>query len=872
MVLPTLLQAGFLKSQPWMSTSEKKKLETQIPIDYIINFLSDRIPSTKGSKPKIKPKTFGDKVLLLKSSTGSGKSTTLPTALYTNFIERTRKNIGITQPRVLTCIDIPSSILQFASATFAFDKNIGYNTGKFKRIPKEKGIIFCTTEIITQQYLTAETLEDFMSKYFAILCDEVHTRDLGIDRTLFLMKKLLQEYYDDPECPFLILMSATFDEKIFMEYFEIPRENYMIIEGFAYPKIDFYPKYDIVDYQQYAIKKSLQIHIDFIADVFGKETSQFRDIIIFVPNTKIGEQMVLEFHKYNSTVLNQEFDKVLSWKEKELDSEVEKLQIKNSDPQIEGGDENVDEDSDELKISKAARFYVLPILLTSATFQSSGSSYQSLFSPIDITSLPIWNLNPKQQLDITAKPDKFVQPSRKIIIGTNVMETGLTIDSAKTCIDCGFEFSVSFNPDYAVQLMVQKSCTQGMVLQRKGRVGRKSPGFWYPCFTEATFNKMQKDQFAEIILADPIDNVLNILINETETKIIEETSKAIINSESKRQEKQLFQHNSISDAHWWKLESKKNLNISTLDFIEMPSAPSLQYAVEKLHALGMIDDSYNITLFGYLANLIRFIPIEAKRMIFGGFASGASIMDLITASAFIQTSKRSIFGKKYKTLNLLGKPNFDFIYRVIIGDELIGCILLWNDFNDWINTKINKLFKVAQGTFKTNVGLISVDAVKKWCKEREILYEGWVIMIANRDVLLENLITIGLNVHYNTANELSGKYNLKQLLIQNLDEGLEEIRKLKEAIYSGYYLNVCQWNENKRSYVLLSRNIIIQTKSEVLPYLNPVLAKQTKPKFITITNYIMSQSQMSATFEFSSSGYISVLDNYVNVDKRLNHA
>jgi HrpA-like RNA helicase len=383
---------------------------------------------------------------------------------------------------------------------------------------------------------------------------------------------------------------------------------------------------------------------------------------------------------------------------------------------------------------------------------------------------------------------------------------------------------------------------------------------------------MQKDAYADIITSDPIDNLLSIIINETESKIIEEESKAIINDELKRREHQLFQRNSISNPRWMKLESKKVLNIGSMTFIEQPSSISLQYAVEKLHALGMIDDAYNTTLFGYLANLIRFVPIEAKRMIFGGFACGASIMDLITATAFIQTGKRSIFGKKYKTPNFFGKPNDDFIYRVLIGDELIGCMLLWNDFNDWINAKITKLFKTGSDTFKTNAGMISVDAVKQWCEEKNIVYDGWTIMIANRDVLIENLITIGINVHYNSSNLASGKFNLKQILMRNLDEGLEEVRKIKEAIYSGYYLNLCQWNENKRVYMLLARNIPIQTKSEVLPFLNPVLAKQTKPKFITVSNYMFAQSMMGATFEFSNSGYISVLDNYVNVDMRLNMA
>jgi HrpA-like RNA helicase len=638
--------------------------------------------------PKKPPKKYSDKVLLLKSSTGSGKSTTIPTALYTNFIEQTRKNISITQPRILTCVDIPSSIIQFSD--LEFDKNIGYNTGKFQRLPKEKGIIFCTTEIIVQQYMMSETPEEFMSKNFAILVDEVHTRDLGTDRLLFLMKKLLIDHYDDPECPFLILMSATFDEKVFIDYFEIPRENYMIIDGFAYPKTDFYPKYDIVDYNQYAIKKALQIHIENIADIAGKENSPYRDIIIFVPTAAIGQKMVLEFLKYNCTILNQEYDNLITWKEKELDSEVDSLHIKNNNPQV-GGDENVIDDN-PTKMSKSARFFILPILLSKATFEASGVFYQNLFSPIELISLPIWKLKAGQAVDITAKPDKFVVPSRRIIISTNISETGITIDSLRYCLDIGMEYSVSFCPDFNAPLMMQKGCTQGMIIQRKGRVGRKSPGFWFPCFTEATFNKMQKDQFAEIILSDPIDNLLNIIINETETKIVEYESKTITSNEEKRNALGLFQRNTISDTRWWKLENKKKLNIASMDFIEMPSGPSLQYAIEKLHALGMINDEYNITIFGYYANLIRFIPIEAKRMIFEGFACGASIIDLITATAFIQTGKRPIFDKKYKMPNVLGKPNFDFIYKVLIGDELIGCMLLWNEFNDWMNKKISKAF------------------------------------------------------------------------------------------------------------------------------------------------------------------------------------
>jgi HrpA-like RNA helicase len=860
MPLPTLLQPGFLKGSPGYTKLENEKLQSVVPIDFIIKFLSDRISGKSGVKPKIKPTKLGDRILILKSSTGSGKSTVLPQYIYTNFKNNLQKNIFITQPRVLNCIDIPSGIIQNTDE-LVLGKNLGYNTQKFKLIPKEKGVIFCTTEVVSQQILSAETPEDFMKKVSIIMVDEVHTRDLGVDRLLFLMKKLLTNYYDNTECPFLILMSATFDEKIFMEYFDVSPKHYFIVEGFAYEKKSFYPSYDIIDYESYAIKKAMQIHIENLADIYGKETSIYRDILIFIPTSSIGEKMMKYFLEMNCTILNQDWNNIIKWKETVLDTELESLLIKNNNPQIEGGSSNNN------------RFYILPILLTKKTFEAGGLEYQNMFSSIDTINLPLWNLKPNQSLDINKKPDKFVKPSRRVIICTNIAETGITIESAKYCIDSGFVFSTEFIPDYGTNVMLQKGCTKGMVIQRKGRVGRKSPGQWFPCFTEETFNSMQTDQFADIIISDPTDNLLNIIVNETEVKLVEETKKSIITNLDAIEEFNLFQRNYINDQTWWRIESKNILNIGAMDFLEMPSGISIQYAIEKLHTLGMIDDNYNITLFGYLSNLIRFISIESKRMILGGFVSGASIMDLITIAAFIQTGKRVIFNKNFKMPNLLNKSNFDFIYRMLIADELIGAVLLWNSFNEWITKTITKTFKSSNGIWKNNKGLINTNATRRWCEEHDILYDGWTTLISNRDILIENLINIGINVYYNSTNIQSSQYNLKNILETNLDNGLEEVRKIKNAIYQGYYLNLCEWNDKKNIYMLNSKSIPIQTKSEVLPYLNSQIGgKQTKFKYIIITNYLFTENKTSTGFEFTSSGFISVMDNYVNVDNKLNLA
>jgi len=858
--LPTLLKPGYLLPQKWMSKSEVSKLENQIPIEYILNYISDRTPDRKGGQVKISPKTPGDKVIVLKASTGSGKSTSFPVYLYNHYKDRIHKNIVITQPRVLSCVDIPQNILQWAKE-LEFDKNIGYNTKNFKRLPKEKGIIYCTTEIITQQLLMAETPKDFMKQYQFIIIDEIHVRDLAIDRLLFIIKKLITEFYSDPECPMIILTSATFDENLFIDYFEVPIQNYIMVEGFVHPTVEFWPKYNIIDCNTYAVKKTLQIHIDNIADVIGDESGTFRDIIIFVAKTKVGQKMVEDILHYNSTVLRQEFDQVLSWKKKVLDKEIDELHIKNNNPNISGGKDKA--------ISKASRFYLLPVLLTSSTYEAGGLEYQNMFSSIETISLPIWDIKPGERFDIHKKPDRYVIPSRRVIIGTNVAETGITINTLKYCIDTGYVNSIEYIPDYASKLVCQKGCTQGMVIQRKGRVGRLSPGFWFPCFTKETFNLMQKDQYADIITSDPIDNMLTIFINESETKIVEESSQVLIRNENLRTNACLFQKNYISDPRWWKVQSNKQLNIGIMDFLESPSASAIEYSVERLHKLGMIDTYYNITLFGLISDTIRFIPVYAKKMIFSGFASGASILDLVTATAFIETGKTNIYDDTYKTPNMIGKNNYIFINNVLIGDELIESILLYNEFNEWISLKLKKLFVSYKGKWTNSSQFITLKTIKEWCSERGILYPGWISMISNRNNILDNLISVGINVHYNTAGIHPSKYNLKQILSTNLNEGLEEVKKIKEAIYNGYYSNLCEWNEIKKTYILLAKNVPIAINSHVVPYINPRYSKQSKPQYIVVSDYSLQRSKNSVLFEFNGYGYISVMDNYISVDPKL---
>lgn len=68
--LPTLLRKGFVVPPEGMSKNDKEKLENTVSIDYLLNFISNRIPKDRNGKIPISPTRYGDKVIILKSKTG----------------------------------------------------------------------------------------------------------------------------------------------------------------------------------------------------------------------------------------------------------------------------------------------------------------------------------------------------------------------------------------------------------------------------------------------------------------------------------------------------------------------------------------------------------------------------------------------------------------------------------------------------------------------------------------------------------------------------------------------------------------------------------------------------------------------------------
>jgi HrpA-like RNA helicase len=825
--LPTLLRRGFVQHDK----SNNNKMKNMKSVDYIMEFIADRITLINKKRPKITSQSIGDRVLVIKSETGSGKSTVLPAYIYMNFLKENKvKNVLVTQPRIFTAMDTPR-IIASLYPDIHMDKNIGYSTGPFKRSSVENGILFSTIGVLSQQLILEEP-ESIIKKYKVIIIDEVHERDIDTDMCLFLLKKFLQENYSNPDCPLVILTSATFDEKLFMRYFEVPKLNYIRINGSTFEIKENFPNYSIANCTEYATLKAKKLHLENLEDL--EDDVIVRDIVVFVKDAYTAKKIYDSLNAFNSDIMKTDIDKIA----KNIDSNITALEKK-------GGAEKKD----------SKKYYVLPIMLDKKNLEAGGLEYQNLLTPIENTTVPVWS----GKVDYEKAPTKYAVPTRRIIVATNVAETGVTIPTLKYCIDTGYFLNIEFNPEVGCFLMYNKNITRGMAIQRKGRVGRKAPGEWYPCYTKETFEYLYEDQLSKIILTDTTPNILSMLIKEKGTAL----------ERRKTSGPDTFQTFRLTDSELFSISNPLPANLSGLDFIEMPSMQMLSYSVEKLHILGFINDNYDITETGYYANQIRFLSLECRKMVLAGFYYGANILDLITISSFVFITKRNIFEKGFKIPNFIKKsdPSFDVYNRILIADEFINCVFVWNIFQSFLQKSLSCLNSEMLSDPKGKKLLYS-ETIKKWCVDNGIKHYGLMSVIAIRDQIIENLITIGINPYKNSLGLNKHEYNLNKIIKMSLEDGAEEIKKIKYSIYEGFKCNILVNKYN--SYSNLLRNVIVKVKTTLVTELNSKVAEQTKPMFLATDSITITTKQNSAQFEFVADGFFSVLDNFVDVDLKFN--
>jgi HrpA-like RNA helicase len=699
---------------------------------------------------------------------------------------------------------------------------IGYQTGTLVRKPV-KGVLFATIGILLQ-HLKILTDEEFMKKYSFIILDEIHNRSIETDSTLFYLKSLLSRCYENPECPFIILTSGTFEPKVFMDYFECPPNAFLDITGSSFPIEVNFSKFDIMNYLEYAIDLAEKIHVENLTDITENKWS--RDILIFTAGGGEIKKVLVAMHLLNATVFNQG----ITAARKHSDGRQAKY--------VKGGDDPV--------------YYVCPIAISADSLQEGSDDYKNYGSDVAFIKVPIYEVVDGQCTDVVLR---YVTPSRKVYACTNAVETGETINRLGYCIDTGLVNESQYNPNFGCNALMLKNVTQASSRQRRGRVGRNAPGTFYACYTQETHDSMEPMPFPNIVSSDISSFLLSVIITETGT-LMERCDPLIKTPTGPVLDPKAFQMNS-HDQWWWRLNYQKQFVAKNLSFIQYPSADSIGFSLEKLYGLGFIDHEYKPTLFGLLAGKFRKMSLENARMLLAGYHHGANILDLITIISFLQTGhKLGIKHDKYKPVDVRKRGPADALsnYTRIFTDENIEYIFIWNEFTELIG-------QLGRSEDKTNI----LTALDDFMASRKFHHSTFSKIVELRDEIITDMLTLGLNPYYNGMGLPRGRYNLNKIVKENIEEGLVEIQKLKKCIYEGYRFNVYTWDKKQRSYIseyghnpVVSRSIILKPV-----FVDDVIVRSRPKKIILID--VALRSGQGPIYEFGGSN-ISVLDGFVSVD------
>lgn len=446
MGLPTLYQDGAFSFEADANPPKdfKDKLNAKA-IQVLLSVIDYKITHPQGK--------ITDHIYFLEGRTGSGKSTSFPKELFYHL----NKNIRVVIPRVNLVQSVPDDICKF-EPRLQMGVNIGFYTGPLKNIPTQNpSIRFMTTEIFRQKLLRNAINAPI------VLIDEVHMMDIPAVNNLKAIKDYLTNtHIPESKKPLFIFQSATINIKMLADYFigdyEATQKDWTMIghiEGTRnfpveqrYLTLDDETKMSSAAITDYLIKKTIPECIASQSKLSGDIPA--RDALIFVygkkPMTEIMKELDVRLPELKLPF------KVLDFESNPMEEEVDKWRT---------------------EFKNKTRILVVP-------FNSGIYSYGHV--------LLRFNVDP----NIEARQNEI-----KIYLSTEVLEAGKTIDTLYQVFDTGvvnrvFNKPLLYSP-FGRQNVTKAPVNQAAVIQRLGRVGRKTPGISTTLYSKETYDKLPRE-------------------------------------------------------------------------------------------------------------------------------------------------------------------------------------------------------------------------------------------------------------------------------------------------------------------------------------------------------------------------------------------
>ena len=371
---------------------------------------------------------------------------------------------------------------------------------------------------------------------------------------------------------------------------------------------------------------------------------------------------------------------------------------------------------------------------------------EDLYIVLNIERTVIINQGMDYQLTFVA-PDKL-PPNvvRRIIVGTNTMETGLTVPTLKYVIDSGWYRGTEYYFPHNVNGLITKPAAKSQLQQRWGRVGRLFDGHFYPMYTEKTFKELEEQQLPEII-TNGVEKIYLTLLNE-------------VLSESK-----------ANDA-------SESLLKTSFDLLDDPPLDSLMYSNAMSKILGF-SNHFQLTELGKFASKFSLITMEQIKVLLSAFVWNVSMNDLITIITFFNKRTTELFDKKESRKKNAGE---DILFAALPRYTLKGSSqsdkvdhaknLYKCDFITQLLI-INKVIKDYEESIEDFVS----KSTEELTETLGINPEAVRAFLIERDSIINELITMGIDIYYGNNMQLS--------LAKDLESFMAIVVNIKKCLYDG---------------------------------------------------------------------------------------
>ncbi|CAG8385432.1 unnamed protein product [Penicillium salamii] len=439
-----------------------------------------------GFKDEILHTLDDHRVLIICSETGSGKSTQIPSFILEHEMTQGRPcKIYVTEPRRISAI----SLARRVSEELGESKNdvgtnrslIGFAVRLESKFTQSTPLIYATTGVVVRML---ERPEDFQDITHVVL-DEVHERTIDSDFLLIVLRRLMQKRPDLK----LILMSATVDAQRFSTYLGgVPILN---IPGRTFP-VEMKYLEDAVEMTNYRLSEDDQ-HTALDDDMEDRPDA----------DNSGGLQASLDGYS------RQTKETIINIDEYRLDYElIKRLLIKIAT-------------APEMTHYSKAILVFMPGLAEIRRLNDEILAEPMFQRNWIVHALHSSIASDEQEKAFNVPPEG----TRKIVIATNIAETGITIPDITAVVDAGKEKMMRFDERRQLSRLVESFISRANAKQRRGRAGRVQNGICFHLFTRHRHEKLlAEQQTPELLRLSLQDLVLRVKIcklGEVEQTLLE---------------------------------------------------------------------------------------------------------------------------------------------------------------------------------------------------------------------------------------------------------------------------------------------------------------------------------------------------------------